>query len=126
VTLSWPKFIANCKSSFATIGRSLFLGRQRLREKVEQLQQQIEQSEREAKAARAETERQAARVAELEQELKQAKAKPTVVVLPEDRPLPHHQFGARMISLCVNLARRVGLRPTEAVLKIFSRGWASN
>ena len=40
------------------------------------------------------------------------------VVLPEDPVLPCHQFGARMISLCVNLARVIGLRPSVACLQI--------
>ena len=39
-------------------------------------------------------------------------------VLPHDPPLPHHEFGPKMISLCVNLARRIGLRPTIACLQI--------
>ena len=39
-------------------------------------------------------------------------------VLPHDPPLPHHEFGPKMISLCVNLARRIGLRPTVACLQI--------
>ena len=36
------------------------------------------------------------------------------VVLPEDPVLPRHQFGARMISWCVHLARVMGLRPSVA------------
>lgn len=36
----------------------------------------------------------------------------------EDPPLPHHEFGPKMISLCVNLARRIGLRPVPEVLKM--------
>jgi hypothetical protein len=39
-------------------------------------------------------------------------------VLPHDPPLPHHEFGPQMISLCVNLARRIGLRPTVDCLLI--------
>jgi hypothetical protein len=39
-------------------------------------------------------------------------------VLPDDPPLPHHEFGPKMISLCVNLARRIGLRPTVDCLQI--------
>ena len=39
-------------------------------------------------------------------------------VLPLDPPLPHHEFGSKMISLCVNLARRIGLRPTADCLQI--------
>ena len=38
--------------------------------------------------------------------------------LPEDPPLKGHKFGRRMIRLAVNLARVVGLRPAERVLKI--------
>jgi hypothetical protein len=39
-------------------------------------------------------------------------------VLPEDPPLPGHRFGRRLIRLAVNLARLIGLRPAERVLKI--------
>jgi hypothetical protein len=38
--------------------------------------------------------------------------------LPEDPPLKKHKFGVRMIRLAVNLARVIGLRPAEHVLKI--------
>lgn len=43
-------------------------------------------------------------------------------VLPHDPPLPHHEFGPKMISLCVNLARRIGLRPTVDCLQIVFDG----
>ena len=39
-------------------------------------------------------------------------------VLPYDPPLPHHQFGSKMISVCVNLARTIGLRPAVTCLQI--------
>ena len=39
-------------------------------------------------------------------------------VLPDDPRLPHHEFGAKMIALCVNLARTVGLRPCVRCLKL--------
>ena len=54
--------------------------------------------------------------AQLRIENQQLRQRP--VVLPEDPPLPRHQFGARMISLCVNLARVIGLRPSVACLEI--------
>ena len=38
--------------------------------------------------------------------------------LPADPPLKGHKFGRRLIRLAVNLARVVGLRPAERVLKI--------
>lgn len=46
--------------------------------------------------------------------------------LPEDPPLPHHEFGAKMISLCVNLARRIGLRSVPDVLKMVLDWWGAD
>jgi hypothetical protein len=43
---------------------------------------------------------------------------PTECRLPTDPPLEGHQFGRRMIRLAVNLARIIGFRPAERVLKI--------
>ena len=43
----------------------------------------------------------------------------TPMQLPDDPNLPHHSFGATMISVCVRLACAVGLRASEQVLKIF-------
>ncbi len=40
------------------------------------------------------------------------------IQLPSDLPLPHHCFGPKMISLCLNLCKAIGFRPTEAALKI--------
>jgi len=39
-------------------------------------------------------------------------------VLPHDPPLPGHQFGPKLISVCVNLARTVGLRTAIRCLRI--------
>lgn len=41
------------------------------------------------------------------------------VNLPEDRPVGTHGYGARMISLAVNLAKSVGLRGAQRVLELF-------
>lgn len=38
--------------------------------------------------------------------------------LPSDLPLPYHCFGPKMIALCLNLARRIGFRPTVSALEI--------
>ncbi len=43
--------------------------------------------------------------------------------LPSDPPLAQHKFGPKMISLCVNLARRIGLRPVPDVLKMICDAW---
>jgi hypothetical protein len=55
-------------------------------------------------------------IAQLRVESQRLRRQPPV--LPHDPPLPHHEFGPKMISLCVNLARRIGLRPTVDCLQI--------
>ena len=53
---------------------------------------------------------------EFEKELKQAKQS---VNLPEDPPVGTHGYGARMISLAANIAKTVGFRAANRVLKLF-------
>jgi uncharacterized coiled-coil protein SlyX len=55
------------------------------------------------------------RTAELEKQRDEAMRS---VNLPEDRPIGAHGYGARMISLAVNVARSVGLRGAERVLRL--------
>jgi hypothetical protein len=57
------------------------------------------------------------RVAELEAEL----AKPHPVELPLGEAPRGQQYGANMIALCVNLARKLGIRRTPQALEIFFR-----
>jgi len=40
------------------------------------------------------------------------------MTLASDLPLPHHSYGPKMISLCLNLAKEIGFRPTETALKV--------
>jgi hypothetical protein len=40
------------------------------------------------------------------------------MTLPSDLPLPHHSYGPKMISLCLNLCKEIGFRPTETALKV--------
>jgi len=82
---------------------------QRLQKIVEQLQGTIcelkgQIAEKEAEIARSKIENQ------------QLRSRPPI--LPEDPPLPNHHFGPKMISLCVNLARRIGLRSVTDVLRM--------
>ncbi|MCG8649145.1 MAG: hypothetical protein MI861_04895 [Pirellulales bacterium] len=41
----------------------------------------------------------------------------SVDTLLNDRPLPGHQFGVRLIALCIELAKRIGFRATEFVIE---------
>jgi hypothetical protein len=58
-----------------------------------------------------------ARLAQLEIENQRLRQQP--VTLPSDPPLPKHGYGPKMISLCVNMARRIGLRAVPDVLAMF-------
>ena len=40
------------------------------------------------------------------------------VRLPSDLPLPHHCYGPKMISLCLNLCKNIGFRASATALKI--------
>jgi hypothetical protein len=53
---------------------------------------------------------------EAKQELQQLRSQP--LVLPNDPPLRHHSYGPGMISVCLQLAKRVGLRASTEALEI--------
>jgi hypothetical protein len=40
------------------------------------------------------------------------------IKLPSDLPLPHHSYGPKMISLCLNLCKQIGFRRAATALKI--------
>lgn len=112
------------KSPFRVINRWLCLSREGLREKHQRLQEQLEQSE-------AHRQRLVNEKRELEQRLEQqrresqqkiAELSSSQVRMLPDPILYRHRYGARMISVCCNLARAVGFRSAEAVLKIV-RTW---
>jgi hypothetical protein len=56
------------------------------------------------------------RISDLEFKLSQ----PQPLKLPLGEVPPGQQFGAGMIALCVNLARKIGMRPTVSALNVFS------
>ena len=55
-------------------------------------------------------------VAELRVENQRLRQHPPV--MPHDPPLPQHGFGPKLMAVCVNLARRVGLRASVDSLRI--------
>ena len=85
----------------------------RLREEMKELEAQLDQQTQQRQQQEINALRQ--QVAELQKELDEAKQS---VNLPEDRPVATHGYGARMISLAVNVARSVGLRGAERVLRL--------
>lgn len=57
-------------------------------------------------------------IASLERELDGLKRQVARLAAEHDPPLPQHGFGPKLMSVCVNLARRVGLRSSVACLRI--------
>lgn len=51
-----------------------------------------------------------------QEELQRLRDKP--LELPNDPPLAHHCYGPRMISVCIQLAKKVGLRASMEALKV--------
>lgn len=86
---------------------------ERLRRRNRQQQRMLEQASEE----QADLRRQLAR---LQIENEQLRKQPPV--LPHDPVLPHHEFGPKLISVCVNLAMRVGLRASITCMEII-RDW---
>lgn len=92
---------------------------QRANEKSQEIQDQKrinQQQQRVIANAEKELAQQRLEIAQLRAENQRLRQQPPV--LPHDPPLAHHEFGPKMISVCVNLARTIGLRPTVACLKI--------
>lgn len=119
---SWIEFRHKVKSRWSALARSLWHSRRRrveqcrqLKQRVRQLQAQLDELE-----LRHQRERQAreALLAQARQREAEQRAAGSVPRLPDDPPLAAHGYGARMISLCVNVAQKVGLRASESVLKI--------
>lgn len=55
-------------------------------------------------------------MAQLKIEIQRLQQQPPV--LPHDPPLPCHEYGPKLIAVCVNLAREIGLRASVRCLKI--------
>lgn len=122
MSVSWSIFISNCKSGLSAVARSCFLGREAAKERYRKIKQQLKEERDEVAGNEAEffrleeqDQRSQHRIAELEAEL----ARPRPVTLSWGDTPPGMQYGARLIELCVNLARELGLRPAIRALKIF-------
>lgn len=122
MALSWTKFVSGCKSRLSALARSCFLRRLhwfRKYQEAKQAQEELREAlaERDARCRQLEQENEilSGRVSELEAEL----AEPRPIELPLGEAPPRQQYGDNLIALCVNLARKLGARPTNRALEIF-------
>lgn len=122
VTVS-PNSVGQYKSSSYDVARNLLrsrntqAGRAKTRTKqVQQAREDIRQLVRDQH--RTERQRQEAKLQIAELRIENDRLRNEPVRLPDDPPLPCHSYGAKMISLCINLASTIGLRPAESALRI--------
>lgn len=99
-------------------------GKRRWQEECQAQQKQLDQKTRQIEEQAEEIAWLKRQVREFQRECAEAATKP--VVLPDDPPAASHGYGARLISLAVNLAQGVGLRGSQRALEFFLTGWGSN
>jgi len=123
MVVSWIEQAKQFKSPLSVVAGFLLRSRetqtQRAKsrtQEIQQLKKDLEQQQRTIREQREQLAEKNAQIARMQIENQRLRKQPPT--LPDDPPLPHHEFGAKMISLCVNLARRIGLRPAPDVLKM--------
>jgi hypothetical protein len=124
VSLSSHTFGLPFKSPARLVVRFLFQSRETQKAKLEKRNAELTEAKEQLRNSRLrerqlekQLDEQARRIEELEQELADIRAQP--IQLPDDPKLPHHSFGAKMISMCCNLSVAIGFRPAEKALEIF-------
>lgn len=121
MSLSWPDYLANCKSHLSAIARSCFYSRASWREKSKQAALELERMRdalARAEAARQELEQANRQLNERVAQLERERSTPQPLQLPWGQSIPGQHYRIGMIVLCVNLARVIGLRPTVRALKV--------
>lgn len=119
---SWTEFRVQVKSRCSAWARELWLGRNKFAEQCRRLKREKAELQDRVRELEAEAQRERNANRQLREEIRrvesEARSRVESLRLPDDPPLAAHRYGPKMMSLCVNVARRVGLRATEAVLQI--------
>ena len=120
---SWYEKAKEFKSPLRVVTAFLLRSREtqvaknrRFREEIEELNALRDQQARRLRLQQQTIDALKQRAAELEKQRDEARQS---VNLPQDWPLGTHGYGARMISLAVNVAKSVGLRGAARVLRLF-------
>ena len=119
---AWSNFMGSCESRISALARSCFLGRQKWRQRCRDCKRQVDDLRDELQVAQGEQRRVTAENEQLRQRLRELeieRARPQPCTVPLGDPPRGQQYGEGLIALSVNLARRIGLRPTEHALPIF-------
>ena len=119
----WTTVRRSFKSPLRVVIQVLWRSRENKAQKCRALKEQLDEAKRviarqDAESQRQKEENQALQVQIRRLEDQNRKQLQIGCRLPEDSPLKGHKFGRRMVRLAVNLARIIGLRPAERVLRI--------
>ena len=121
--ISWYGKVREFKSPLRVIAAFLLRSREtqlaklgQFSQQVDELRAQVEQQTQQLQQKQEEIDRLTQRAVDAEKQRDQARQS---VNLPEDLPIGTHGYGARMISLAVNLARSVGFRGSVRTLQVF-------
>jgi len=120
----WYKKVKEFKSPIRVVAAVLLRSRETQKSRVCELNQRIAELESQgAQQPQQQLEEQRQRMEVLQQRAVEAERQRDQarqsVHLPEDPPLGTHGYGARMISLAVNVARSVGIRGAVRALEVF-------
>ena len=120
---SWYEKVKKFKSPVRVAAAILLRSRETLNSKVCELNQRIGELQSQLAQQRQQLEKQQQRMEALQQRAVEAERQRDQarqsVNLPEDPPLGTHGYGARMISLAINVARSIGLRGAVRALRVF-------
>lgn len=119
--VSWFMQAQQFKSPNHVIAAFLLKSREHHKLKNKELQQENKQLQTELQAQNRIHLKQKKQMKSLQRQLQkmQTHSENQAITLPVDPPVGQHGYGARMISLMVNLAQQVGLRATEKVTHLF-------
>ena len=119
--ISWTNVRAKFKSPLRVVASVLWRSREKKQLECRRLKEELDEARRTIARQAAEAQRMDEEIRTLQAQVRRLEGQNRQQAgcrLPDDPPLKGHKFGVRMIRLSVNLARRIGLRPTERVLKI--------
>jgi hypothetical protein len=121
---SWQEVRGECKVPLRVVGWCLWRKLRRRERKCHLFKRQRDEARREVVRQSAEIAKRDEQLHALRDRLRKAAEENRRLAaapcrLPDDPPLRSHKYGLRMICLAVNLARVIGLRPSERALTIF-------
>lgn len=114
--------VGHYKSSLWALCASFFRSRERLRDRLKELQREKDLLKREQQRVRDENRALIKVLQQTDAECRSLVAQQAQPFrLPDDPHLKGHQFGPRMMALCCALANLIGFRSTERVLPLISQ-----